>query len=183
MRLIPLLACLPLLSACAGSGFWRYEKDGFTLPGANPNRPTIAAANYDRVVHDDVPQTKTSLLTEGGDIWPPPPTAVPTLKDMQLKQAATIQEGGAGPEGLPPLPPLPSLPGYEISKPDAVGPAPESSFGKGVARVPFGGAVPTSKVVPLKDAGDGAIMVPNGNGTSTVIAPNGAISTVPTPKN
>jgi hypothetical protein len=31
-------------------------------------------------------------------------------------------------------------------------------------------------------AGNGPIIVPNGNGTSTVINPNGSVSTIPTPK-
>jgi hypothetical protein len=29
---------------------------------------------------------------------------------------------------------------------------------------------------------NGPIIVPNGNGTSTVIAPNGTVTTIPTPK-
>jgi len=182
MRFFPLLACLPLLSACAGSGFYRYERDTFTLPGANPNKPSSTVLNYNRVVHDDLPRHDAHLLTENGDIWPPPPTPIPTLKDLQIKQTAAIAGGGAGPEGLPPLPPLPSLPGYEISKPDPTHAPPESSFGRGLAHIPYGGNVPTTGVATMKDAGNGAILVPNGNGTSTLISPNGAISTVPTPK-
>jgi len=183
MRRISFLVGLTLLSGCSGSGFYRYERDTFTLPGANPNRPAISAPNYSAVVHDDTPRTRSVLLTDAGDIWPPPPTAIPTLKDMQIKQRANVEAGGTGPEGLPPLPALPSLPGYEISKPDPTRPPPETSFPKGVARIPYGGTAPTVGVAPLKDAGNGAIIVPNGNGTSTVISPNGAITTVPTPKN
>jgi hypothetical protein len=180
MRPYPLLACLTLLSACSGSGFYRYERDTFTLPGANPNRPTLAAPNYNLVMHDDVPRKTQVLVTDQGDIWPPPPKPIPTLKDLQAKQIAT---GGSVTDGLPPLAPLPSLPGYEISQPDPTRAAPEPSFAKGVARVPFGANVNTTAVVPLKDAGNGAIVVPNGNGTSTVISPTGKISTIPTPKN
>jgi hypothetical protein len=43
--------------------------------------------------------------------------------------------------------------------------------------------VPPSTSVQLGDtAGNGPIIVPNGNGTSTVISANGAVTTIPTPK-
>lgn len=182
MRRIALLACLQLLSACSGSGFYRYVRDTATLPGANPNRPALTAANYHVTIHDDLPRHQNVLPADQGDIWPPPARPIPTLKDLQAKQTAAIAEGGAGPEGLAPLPPLPSLPGYEISKPDPTHPAPETSFPRGQARIPYGANAPTTGIATMHDVGNGAIMVPNGNGTSTLIQPNGAITTVPTPK-
>jgi hypothetical protein len=127
-------------------------------------------------------------LTEAGDIWPPPSAPVPTLKDLQKQQTAEINAGAStpgGPSALAPLPPLPSLPGYEISPQEPGNPAPPLVYPGSI--VPTArGRVPISPdqayKAPAGAAANGNIIVPNGNGTSTVISPTGQVSTIPTPK-
>lgn len=180
MMLLPVLS----LGACSGSGFWRYEEDTFTLPGANPNLPVASSENYLRSRHGTL-ENPAPLLTDAGDIWPAPTQGVPTLKDLQKQQAGEVGAGAdsTGP-ALAPLPPLPSLPGFEISQQDPGTAAPPLVYSKN--------AVPTHNgVMPIQgeqgykpsgSAGNGNIVVPNGNGTSTVISPSGQVTTIPTPK-
>lgn len=181
LALVPVL----LLASCSGSGFWRYERDTFTQPGlpfikgANPNQPVSSAENY-RLSVGAKTSAEAPQLTEAGDIWPGPPAPVPTLKDLQKQQMSEINNTGSG-AGLSPLPPLPSLPGYEISEQDPGHAAPPSALNvpgrRGTAILP----VPQLPA-GTDTTGNQPIIVPNGNGTSTVISPNGTVSTITTPK-
>ena len=174
-------ACLAL-GACSGSGFWQYERDTFTLPGENPNRPVGSSENFVRARNGTIVEP-APLMTEAGDIWPGPSTPVPTLKDLQKQQTAEVN-GSAAATTLAPLPALPSLPGYEISSQDKGNLPPPEAFPDAVvanhgSRIPIKGA--QEYKAPAGSAG-GNIVVPNGNGTSTVISPTGQVSTIPTPK-
>jgi hypothetical protein len=129
------------------------------------------------------------ILTESGDIWPGPPAVVPTLKDLQKQQLAEINNSGGVPgQGLAPLPTLPALPGYEISNQEPGNPAPSILFTGGVVGVggrhvstAYGVAGSNSPNTPPAPAASGNIIVPNGNGTSTVISPTGKVTTIPSP--
>ena len=185
MRRIALLASTLLLSGCAGSGFYAFLGNTFTLPGANPNIPQGNAENYIRVRANPqvVELPPPNLTTDAGDIWPGPPKPPPTLRDLQKQQNQQFS-GGNG--SFAPLQPLPQLPGYDVpNQPNAVAP-PASSFPNGTVNLPGGrtGAITggTAGVQSLNGpTGNGSIVVPNGNGTSTVIGPNGTVSTIPTP--
>ena len=176
-----------LLGGCSGSGFWRYQEDAFSLPWQNPNAPAGSSENFHRAKVGST-ATGTPLLTEAGDIWPGPPLPVPTLKDLQKQQMAEINNGGGTPGvGLAPLPTLPSLPGYEIAPQDPGHAAPAQTFTGGLVPLAGGRAAPLTGGENYKEIGGnnglpGAIVVPNGNGTSTVIHSDGRIETVPTPK-
>ena len=180
-----LLASALVLSGCSGSGFWQYERNTFTLPGANPNMPAGSSENYLRARNGTFAEPQP-LHTEAGDIWPGPTQNVPTLKDLQKQQASETGQGGTGGPGLGPLPPLPSLPGYEISQQDIGSPTPAQAFPN--ATIPTQhGKLPIQgeqgyKPPPGASSAGGNIVVPNGNGTSTVISPTGQVSTIPTPK-
>ncbi len=176
-----------LLSGCSGSGFWQYERNTLTLPGANPNLPAGSSENYQRSRNGTLAEPPP-LLTETGDIWPGPTQNVPTLKDLQKQQSTeTGQNSGTG-SGLAPLPPLPSLPGYEISQQDMVSPLPPQAFPNATVPTQRGGMRIEgnqgykSPGGATSTAPGGNIVVPNGNGTSTVISPTGQVSTIPTPK-
>ena len=177
-----LLASALALSACSGSGFWQYERDTLTLPGANPNMPVQGSENFARA-HAASTTEIAPLRTEAGDIWPGPTQTVPTLKDLQKQQSAEMN-GGAGAPTLAPLPALPSLPGYELSPQQTLRPPPAEVFsGSDVptraGHVPIQGN--QSYKAPAGTADNGNIVVPNGNGTSTVISPTGQVTTIPTP--
>jgi hypothetical protein len=183
------LVAVLLLSGCSGSGFWRYEKDSFTFPWQNPNGPVSDSENYVRSRYGMKTGPAPQILTESGDIWPGPPAVVPTLKDLQKQQLAEINSSGGVPgQGLAPLPTLPTLPGYEISTQEPIHPPPSSLFTGGVVGVggrhistsygPTSAALPAATPAP---ASNGNIVVPNGNGTSTVISPTGKVTTIPTP--
>jgi len=196
MRLAALVS-LTLLDGCSGSGFWRYQRDTLTIPGANPNLPVTDSENYLRSTGAKLAEPQP-LLTEAGDVWPGPPAPVPTLKDLQKQQMADLNDqSGTGAPNLTPLPTLPSLPGYEIQAQEPGNPAPQVAFPGGVANIPgrrpalitgdqtyhgLGGMGSGPATTGSGIAGNGPIVVPNGNGTSTVINPNGSVSTIPTPK-
>lgn len=192
MRRLLLGASVLLLGGCSGSGFWTYEHDTIRLPWDNPNTPVSASDNFQRSLHGMVATshlaaTQPVLLTESGDIWPGAPAPVPTLKDLQKQQMAEINNTTGGEAGLSPLPPLPSLPGYEISPQEPGHAAPKPVYTGSAVGLPGGRAAPLTGGQEFKELGGGGgstpapIIVPNGNGTSTVIGPTGTVTTIPTP--
>jgi hypothetical protein len=181
MRRILLLATTLLLPGCAGSGFYAYLGNTFTLPfGANPNKAPGTGENYAKTVAHEAPEPPP-ILYQAGDVWPAPPKPPPTLKDLQAQQTQEIKSGGAN---YAPLQPLPNLPGYEVptQQPSPYIPG-QGLPAKGVPHG-VGGPIATRGGEDLKTlgpGGNGNIVVPNGNGTSTVISPTGAVTTIPTP--
>ncbi len=185
MRRLALLANMTLLpglaAGCAHSGFYAYQRDTLTLPGANPNIAPGNSEDYKKtkIGSANAPQP-TPILFEAGDVWPGPPKAPPTLKDLQRQQNQEISNGGSG---YAPLAPLPQLPGFEVPQQEPRRAAPAVTFPGGIVPM-HGGTVNGNNrtLQPLQGpANNGSIVVPNGNGTSTVIGPNGTVSTIPTP--
>lgn len=201
-RLTPLLLLVGL-SGCTGLG--EFLDHTFTNPGRNPNLPMADSENVRRVRGLD-PAIET-LEVEPGNVWPKFDTREPTLEDIANNPGREDARGfeptivpGARP-GLPasrqpvpargsstppgnvqpnssaiPSPNLPSLPST------ASAPRPSG----GVVNTPQGPAVDTGGTTGYRTlntpSGPGAIVVPNGNGTSTVINPDGSIQTIPTPR-
>ncbi|MGH7160869.1 MAG: hypothetical protein ACREFS_12425, partial [Acetobacteraceae bacterium] len=142
------------------------------------------------------------ITTEPGDVWPGPIRPLPSLADI----AKSLPQAGATPE-LPPVPvnppePIPPRNPSAITTPPppnsptlAAPPATASpSTSQYRPSVTIGTVVSTSRgpenvsggtgnFLTLTNPGGqyGGILVPNGNGTSTIIRPDGSVETVPTP--
>jgi hypothetical protein len=153
MRRIALVSLMTMLSGCGYHTWWNPP---FTT-GSNPNLPISNSENMSRVMGHDV--AVKPLTTEPGDIWPgplPPPT---TLQDLE-------KEGGMG---TAPAAPTKGSPLDRAGNPL-------------MAPVPNGTPGSTPPSMSGEPRADRSIVVPNGNGTSTVIHPDGRIETIPTPK-
>ena len=200
---IAVFGILLTLSGCGYKTWWNPPLTG----GYNPNLPVSDSENMRRVMGSA--PTMEPITTEPGDIWPGPLPPAPTLKDLESSETpqpqapvpgSPLQRGSAAP--YPPetpttgssTPPGSNQPGLQTPR---VAP-PLSSYASPPASPP--GRVPGGQVVqtpsgPAVTTGGGpgyqtttqpgggqAIVVPNGNGTSTVIHADGRIETIPTPK-
>lgn len=161
MRRIALVS-LMMLSGCGYHTWWNPP---FTT-GYSPNTPVTNSVNMSRVKGQGV--AVTPLTTEPGDIWPGPLPPPKTLQDLERQSPTSSQAPTRGsPLGRAGNPLLAPLPGGTPGSPT------DTSHGGSSATVP-----PTSGQPQV----DRRIIVPNGNGTSTVIYPDGRIETIPTPK-
>jgi hypothetical protein len=206
MRRIALLGCL-LLPGC--TGFGEFLNHTFSPPPINPNLPGSESETTRRIL-GRASQVEP-LHPEEGNVWPGPEAPTPTLSDVAGDQSGESQRGfaptvvpGAAP-GLPagrqprPAPRGSSTPDFGAPTPSSptsrtnIPPPPSSSVpGPGpqgpVVQTPRGPAVDASGggnrgyrqlTTPQ---GPNVIMIPNGNGTSTLIRPDGSVDTVPTPR-
>lgn len=204
-RCIAFLGLAFALSGCGYKTWWNPPFSG----GFNPNAPVGDGENLQRVVGGQ--PAVEQLNPEPGDIWPGPLPPAPTLKDMESTTGDSFQPeqavpgsplsrgtmppspspnpgmgsstppGNASP-GLPPIRTAPPLSSY------ASPPAAPAARGPGgqIIQTPGGPAVTTGGgpgyQTTTTPGGGQAIVVPNGNGTSTVIHSDGRIETIPTPK-
>jgi hypothetical protein len=156
MRRIALVS-LTMLSGCGYHTWWNPP---FST-GYGPNTPVTTSVNISRVKGRDV--AVAPLRTQPGDIWPgplPPPT---TLQDLERQS----QTGVEAPSRGSPL----GRSGASLTAP----------LPNGTPGTPAGGTQSGAPAGPGQPP-DQRIIVPNGNGTSTVIYPDGRIETIPTPK-
>ena len=194
-----------LLSGCGFKTWWNTPFTG----GSNPNLPVSDAENMKRVL--GARTSVEPMTTEPGDIWPGQVQQAPTLKDLEQSSGLVSQpeapvpgsplsRGLSGPmpmlspspgsstppgsnaPGLPPIQPAPPLSSY------AAPPAGKPSNGQTgqIVQTPAGPSVVTGGgpgyQTTTSPGGGQSIVVPNGNGTSTVIHADGRIETIPTPK-
>jgi hypothetical protein len=127
------------------------------------------------------PVTITPLLPETGNVWPGPQKPDPTLQELEAEQQKAGAAASVGPEDRR----QPHAPG---TAPAVVRPGGPPSLVAPPQRTRTGTAIDTTggqkvpgyrDLQPAPPAGKG-ILVPNGNGTSTLIGPDGSVSTVPT---
>lgn len=187
MAAIGLVLGAALLGGCSGSGFGTYVHDTTRLPGRNPNVPAGDSLNHLRVMAQapaaSGAHAAAPVSFAENDSWPGPPKAIPSLQDLQRQQNEALASGNFTPH--PMGGDLPHLPGYEVTPPEAPAAAPQASFPAGVVKGDGGGTLgtlsnPETRAVPPPDR-RGNIVVPNGDGSSTVIAPDGSVTTVPAP--
>ena len=168
MRRIALLSLTLVAGGCEYKTWWNPP---FTA-GYNPNTPVASSINMSRARGEGV--AVTPLNTEPGDIWPGPLPPPRSLQDLQRQTPMGTPTGGmpmrAVPGGRPGNPLLAPLPG-----------APSTAAPKGGYPV-LPPAAPGTASTPAAPQVDRRIIVPNGNGTSTVIHPDGRIETIPTPR-
>ena len=205
MQRIVLLILALMLSGCGYRTWWNSPFTG----GNNPNMPVSDSENMRRVQGQE--PSNPPLTTEPGDIWPGPLAPPPTLKDLEANGGVTPQaeapvpgsplsRGAGTPDPSPnptrgsstppgnaqpglatpqPAPPLSSYASPPVAPP-ARGP------GGQIIQTPSGPAVTTGGgtgyQTTVNPGGGQSIIVPNGNGTSTVIHSDGRIETIPTAK-
>ena len=175
-----LLGLTLLLPGCATFG--DFLGNTFTYD-TNPNRPVGDSENMKRVEGKDVPLGP--ILPEPGDVWPTGIEKVPTLQELEKQTNQGLPPAAPSPELGPMLPhaqprPTPGTgPSPSTTVPPITVPSPTVTTPSG-PQVPgtSGGGVQT---LPPSGGKPGGIIVPNGNGTSTLISPDGTVTTIPTP--
>ena len=202
------VALLSLVLALSGCGYRTWSSLPF-MDRNNPNLPAGDSENMQRVRGEEPAVSR--LTTEPGDIWPGPLPPAPTLKDLVSDQGVPSRPEQAVPgsplsrgtaPSLPPNPAAGSSTPPELSNPNLatsnpappppahfafppVPPPPRGAAGR-VIQTPSGPAVTTGGgpgyQTTTTPGGGQAIVVPNGNGTSTMIHSDGRIETVPAPK-
>jgi hypothetical protein len=205
MRRIASLTLALILSGCGYKTWWNPSFAG----GYNPNLAVSDSENMRRVQGQE--PSVPPLTTEPGDIWPGPLAPAPTLKDLEATGGLTSQpeapvpgsplsRGTGGPYPSPnpyagsSPPPATAQPDFSTPRPAsplssyASPPASPSAHGPAgqVIQTPNGSVVTTGGgsgyQTTTTPGGGQSIIVPNGNGTSTVIHSDGRIETIPTPK-
>jgi hypothetical protein len=186
MRRIALLCLTAALGGCGYNTWWNAP---FTT-GNSPNTPLTDSTNVSRVMGHGA--AATPLLPEAGDIWPGPLPPTPTLQDIERQSgldrfgAPGVQRGSSVQPAAPlpqPGQPTQQAPGTYARPPAA--PPPREPGGR-TLQTPSGPGVTSGgsqRYQTLTTPGGGsAIVVPNGDGTSTVIHSDGRIETVPAPR-
>ncbi|MGE0226778.1 MAG: hypothetical protein AB7F35_20515 [Acetobacteraceae bacterium] len=187
MRRIALLSLAMALGGCVSDTWLNVPFTG----GTNPHAPTWDSENMRRVKGDSY--AAEPLVPEPGNIWPGNLPEMPSLLDLErntplgIPSAPAPSRGSSAPPGsnqpplnAPRIPPPSANPPTPLAQPPARDPAGrpvQTPSGQGVTS----GGTPGYQTMPVPGGGS-AIIVPNGNGTSTVIYPDGRIETVPTPR-
>ena len=194
MRRFALLGLLLATAGCAHyadspfAGFGGFVGDTHTY-ARNPNLPAGDTDNVRRVLGETA--TSEPLTPEAGNVWPGPLPPQKTLEDLEKDPNALLKPGDEsnlqGPVGSS-TPPGSAQPGLTVPPP----PAPitqraplQSAPRPSTVQTPGGAATlnSTGSVKTYTDpSGKTGIVVPNGNGTSTLIGPDGTVQTVPSPK-
>ena len=192
MRCIaPLLLTAALLAGCSTlignptDGMGGFLVDVIRLSG-NPNRPSVDSRNARRVMGTEV-QTEP-LESETGNIWLGPLPPARTMSDMQREMGGNLPPIDApSPRGssTPPAPaatPVSLPPARPIAPQPTAQPVPAGR----VLQTPAG---PATTVIGSNGVetftlpgGRTGIVMPNANGTLTLIGPDGTTQTIPAPR-
>ena len=196
-RIAPVLLSTVLLAGCAShvgnpaDGLGGFLGDVLRL-GGNPNRPSVDSPNARRVMGAAV--MADPLESEPGNIWPGPLPPARSMSDMQREMGGSLPPIDAAPStrgsSSPPAPVATpaALPAARLpaAGPIAPQPAVQSMPSSRVLQTP-GGAATTSiggngvETFTLPGGRTGIVM-PNANGTLTLIGPDGTTQTIPAPR-
>jgi hypothetical protein len=205
-RLVLTLSMLGLSTlGLGGCGYKTWWNPPFT-GGGNPNQPVSDSENMRRVMGE--PVDVAPLTPEPGDIWPGPLPPSPTLQDLEnggvtsgpeQPSAGSPQARGVPNTQIPPGPARgsstpPNNPPLNLNAPPVTPNTPPTASVPTTPRNPSGQVYQTPRgadvttgggsnyQTTVTPGGGSAIVVPNGNGTSTIIHSDGRIETVTTPK-
>ena len=174
----------------------------------NPNTPAGSSENFQEIRGQTV--EVPALLPEQGNVWPDSSGPDQTLQDLEKQQAEEIRRGAVQTGSTPPLGPNQRVnrangADQGLPPPNVPTGQPPADLGSQTQRTPNGPAINTTggnrtggyrglgnggpgsgRSNPGSGAGGGnlspgSVLVPNGNGTSTLIGPDGSVRTVPTP--
>ena len=165
-----------LLGGCSGLG--KFFGDTFALPGMNPNLPYGLSENTDRARGAN--PVAAPILPESGNIWPGPPQPLPTLSDVSRNSA----NGRSGNQNLcgqiGGAPPMRDGGRMSMGEQDSIANGAETFSGGGTLSGQVPDAAPRYR---SKSDGQQAkpIVIPNGDGTYTVIGGDGTVKTVKSP--
>ncbi len=167
-------------------GFGGFIADTHTI-NRGPNAPLIDSENVRRM--RGLPLDAEPLVPQEGNVWPGPVKAQPTLTDIlketpQLPPGTEMKLPAARGSAIMPGQMAPMTPVTPDFSPTATPPAQPAPPVR-TLQTPQGPAtVSGSTGVQTYTGPNGTtgLVVPNGNGTSTLIAPDGTVQTVPTPK-
>ena len=190
-RIAPVLLTTALLAGCAthignpAAGMGGFLGDVLRLSG-NPNRPAADSPNARRVMGAEV--VADPLESEPGNIWPGPLPPARTMSDMQREMGGTLPPIDApSPRGSSSSPAPAATPAsLPSARPIAPQPAVQSMPSSRVLQTP-GGLATTSigsngvETFTLPGGRTGIVM-PNANGTLTLIGPDGTTQTIPAPR-
>lgn len=183
MRPVLLLGVMLLLSGC-NSGFVDYLDNTITVR-RNVNTP-VGDSETLRRVRGLTPDSLAPITPEQGNIWPAEVGHETTMIDLISQPGAvttqqmpkpgspayrSMMDGGTTPELAP------QVGGGKPSMPQSVPPvvAPVSRPAVTAPAAPAASSAPPS----LGNQPPGSIVIPNGNGTSTVVRPDGTVDTIP----
>ncbi|MBF0877577.1 hypothetical protein HKD21_12070 [Gluconobacter cerevisiae] len=193
MRKTALLALPLALSGCSGMG--KYIRDTMVWTALdNPNGPHGDSENIHRARGEKY--SETPIIPEGGNIWPGAPQPLPTLKDVENPNStfshalgdpatyfggATLDEnfmGGIASKGAL------GASGQQLMQGQSMTVGEGSDTHQGVSRdhthlLPtLPSSVPDSAAHFLNKNPSKAIIIPNGDGTSTVIGADGSVKVI-----
>ncbi len=190
------LAGAGLVSGCTGMGvFFDHTTKWFD---ENPNSPAGSSETF-RTIRGE-PVDVPPLQPEQGNVWPENQGPDQTLQDLERQQSEEIRRGAVQTGTAPPLGPNPQVNranGADRGLPPPTMPpgGPPPNLGGPLQRTPNGPALNTTGGTRTQgyrglgnrsanpgagSPGGGSVLVPNGNGTSTLIGPDGSVQTVPT---
>ncbi|MBH9972836.1 hypothetical protein [Commensalibacter melissae] len=179
-----LITTFLILSGC--SGIDKFFDDTVSLPGNNPEAPEGYAENMQRVKGNMAIAT-TPLLPQSENIWPSRPPALPTLSDVASDDKSFSLSDYSRAAGGD----VDSVTHDQINKQSVPVDFPEDGnlnvgeqyqIKNGMADF-INGRLPDS----IKDQGakyiekgkDAPVIVPNGDGTSTIINSKGVVKIIP----
>ena len=192
-RFAPIVLPILLLAGCASyvgnpaDGLGGFLGDTFSWRG-NSNRPSVDSANARRVMGVEV--EAEPLREESGNIWPGPLPPARSMSDLQRDLGGTPAPIDAMPArgSSTPLATMAAPP----AAPRAIAPQPAPQ--PAVAALPAGRVLQTPAGPATTNIGTNGvetftlptgrtgIVMPNANGTLTLIGPDGTTQTIPAPR-